>query len=237
VAKGLARSWLQCWSGDLTGDYPFKVIVDHWTYIASGLLVTVEISLLSLLLSAAIGCCLGVLRVVPWRLARWLSGAYVEFFRNVPPLVHLFFIFFALPRLGIELSSFTSGVIGLTVYHAAFVAEITRAGIEAVGRAQLDAARSLGFSYLGAMRHVILKQAVWLVLPPLGNIFISLIKTSSLVAAISATDLMYQSEILQERTFKTFEVFGFACIVYIALTLPLGRFMHRLERFSPAQSS
>ena len=221
----------------MVADYPFKVIVDHWTYIWSGLLVTIEISLLSLMLSALFGGLLGVLRIVPSRLVRGITGFYVEFFRNVPPLVHLFFIFFALPRLGIGLSSFTSGVIGLTVYHAAFVAEITRAGIEAVGRPQLDAARSLGFSYLGAMHHVILKQAVWLVLPPLGNIFISLIKTSSLVAAISATDLMYEAEILQEQTFKTFEVFGFACLVYIAMTLPLGRLMHRLERLVPARSA
>lgn len=218
-------------------DYPFKVIVDNWHYIASGLIVTIEVSVLALLLSMVLGGILGVLRIVPSRVARFATRAYVEFFRNVPPLVLLFFIFFALPRIGIGFSSFTSGVIGLTVYHAAFVAEITRAGIEAVGRAQLDAARALGFSYIGAMRHVIMKQAIWLVLPPLGNLFISLIKTSSLVAAISTTDLMFESEILHERTFKTFEVFGFACLVYIALTLSLGTLMQRLEGRLPNRSA
>ena len=210
-------------------DYPFKVIVDNWPAFLSGLGVTLQVSALSLLLSILLGGLLGVLRVVPVGALRRISGAYVEFFRNVPPLIHLFYIFFALPRLGLVLSSFTSGVIGLTVYHAAFVAEILRAGINAVGRHQLESARALGLSYMGAMRYVVLPQAITLVLPPLGNLFVSLIKTSSLVAAISAADLMFQAEILNERTYRAFEVFTFAGLVYLMLTLSLGAAVHRLE--------
>jgi putative glutamine transport system permease protein len=210
-------------------DYPFKVIVDNWPAFLSGLGVTLQVSALSLLLSILLGGLLGVLRVVPVGALRRLSGAYVEFFRNVPPLIHLFYIFFALPRLGLVLSSFTSGVVGLTVYHAAFVAEILRAGINAVGRHQLESTRALGLSYVQAMRYVVLPQAVALVLPPLGNLFVSLIKTSSLVAAISTADLMFEAEILNERTYRTFEVFTFAGFVYLILTLSLGTAVHRLE--------
>lgn len=217
-------------------DYPFKVIFDNWNYIGSGLLITVEISVLSLLFSIALGGLLGILRVVPVRTVQMLSGAYIELFRNVPPLVHLFFIYFALPRVGIVLSSFTSGLIGLSLYHAAFVAEILRAGIEAVGRPQFEAARAVGFSYWGALRHVVLPQAIWIVLPPLGNLFISLIKTSSLVATIATADLMYESEILHERTFLTFEVFTFACLVYLVITVTLGTAMHHLEGKLPSRS-
>jgi putative glutamine transport system permease protein len=210
-------------------DYPFKVVVDYWPQLASGLGVTLEVSALTLVLSIVVGGVLGVLRVAPLGVLRQASGAYVEFFRNVPPLIHLFFIFFALPRAGVVLSPFVSGVVGLTVYHAAFVAEILRAGINAVGRPQLEGARALGLSYVRAMRHVVLPQAGALVLPPLGNLFVSLIKTSSLVAAISTPDLMFQAEILNEQTYRTFEVFTFAGLVYLVLTYTLGSVLHRLE--------
>ncbi len=138
-------------------------------------------------------------------------------------------MFFALPRLGIVLTAFTAGVAGLTIYHAAFVAEILRAGLNAVGRAQLEAARALGFGWLQSMRYVMLPQAVAIVLPPLGNLFISLIKTSSLVAAISVADLMFEAEVLNERTYRAFEIFAFAGIVYLAMTYSLGTALHRLE--------
>jgi aspartate/glutamate/glutamine transport system permease protein len=216
-------------------DYPFKVIVDNWPLFASGLVVTLQISVLSLLLSILLGGLLGVLRVAPAEPLRRLSGAYVEFFRNVPPLIHLFYVFFALPRVGIVMSSFTCGVLGLTVYHAAFVAEILRAGINAVGRHQVESARALGFNYVDSMRYIILPQALAIVLPPLGNLFISLVKTSSLVAAISATDLMYQAEVLNERSFRAFEVFGFAGLLYLSLTLSLGALIHRLEALLPVR--
>jgi putative glutamine transport system permease protein len=210
-------------------DYPFKVMVDHWPQLLSGLGVTLQVSILSLGLSIILGGLIGILRVVPVPALRRLSGGYVEFFRNVPPLIHLFYMFFALPRVGLVLSSFACGVVGLTIYHSAFVAEILRAGINAVGRHQFESARALGLSYAGAMRYVILPQAIAIVLPPLGNLFVSLIKTSSLVAAISAADLMFETELLNERTFRTFEVFTFAGLVYLMLTMSLGAGLHRLE--------
>ena len=210
-------------------DYPFKVIVDNWPALARGLLVTLEISLLSLALSIVCGGLIGLMRVAPLSALRPISAVYVEFFRNVPPLIHLFYIFFALPRIGIVLSGFTAGVLGLTIYHSAFVAEILRGGINAVSRSQMDAARALGLGYLDAMRYVVLPQALRVVLPPLGNLFISLVKTSSLVAAISAADLMFESEVLNERTFRAFEVFTFAGLVYLVITYALGACLHALE--------
>ena len=215
--------------------YPFKVIVDHWEEFARGLVVTIEISLLAMILSIALGIVLGVLRVVPNRLVRALAGAYVEFFRNIPPLVHLFFFFFGLPRLGIVMSPEVCGVLGLAMYHAGYVAEILRAGIEIVGRNQMEAGRALGFTYLGTMRHAILPQALWVVLPPLGNLYVSLFKTSALVATIGVTDLMYEAEIQHERTFRTFEVFAFVGLVYVALSMLFGAALHALEGYAQAR--
>lgn len=209
--------------------YPFKTIFDHWSDFASGLAVTMEVSVLSLILCVAIGLVLGLARVFPIRPVRILAAAYVEFFRNIPPLVHLFFFFFALPRLGVVLSPFTCSVLGLAMYHASYVAEILRAGIGAVGRDQMEAGRALGFTYLGTMHHVVLPQAISLVKLPLGNLFISLFKTSSLVATIGVADLMYQGELLNERTFLTFEVFGFVGLVYLALSMAFGAILDQIE--------
>jgi polar amino acid transport system permease protein len=201
----------------------------NWLDLLRGLGVTLEVSALSLALCIAIGLVLAIARLLPSRLTRTLALCYIEFFRNIPPLVHLFFFFFALPRLGIVLPAFTCGILGLAMYHASYVAEILRAGIVAVGRDQMDAARGLGLSYLGAMRYVILPQSVWLVAPPLGNLFISLFKTSAIVATIGIVDLMYQGQILNERTFETFPVFGAVGLVYLACSMVFGTVLERLD--------
>jgi polar amino acid transport system permease protein len=213
-------------------DYPFAFMVEHWADIISGLAVTIEVSLAAMILSMILGVVLGVARVLPSRLVRSLAGGYVEFFRNIPPLVHLFFFFFGLPRLGIVLPNFVCGVLGLAMYHAGYVAEILRAGIEVVGRNQMEAGRALGFSYFGAMRHTVLPQALWVVLPPLGNLYISLFKTSALVATIGVADLMYAAEILHERTFRTFEVFAFVGLVYVVLSMSFAAALHALEAYA-----
>jgi len=201
----------------------------NWIDLLRGLVVTLEASALSLLICIAIGIVLALARSTPNRIAHALAIGYVEFFRNVPPLVHLFFIFFALPRLGIVFPPFVCAVLGLALYHASYVAEILRAGIQAVGRDQLDAARALGFSYLGAMRYAVLPQSIWLVAPPLVNLFISLFKTSALVAAIGVADLMYWGEILNEQTFRTFEVFSAVGLVYLVCSIALSFALGRLE--------
>jgi ABC-type amino acid transport system permease subunit len=154
----------------------------------------------------------------------------VEAIRNVPPLVLLYFIFFALPHAGLVLDPFTSGVLGMTIYHTAFVAEVLRAGVEAVGRPQLDAARSLGLNAGQALRYVVLPQAAIVVVPPLGNLAISLTKTTSLVAIISVSDLTYQSQILVSDTFRPFELFAAAGAVYLLLSLGLGQATRAAER-------
>lgn len=208
------------------------VLIEHWEAFASGLWITIATSILSLVLAMVLGVILGSVRAAPNLVLRFLAGAYVEIFRNIPPLVLLFFFFFGLPRIGVVFSSFWCGVLGLALYHAGFVTEILRAGIEAVGRNQLEAARALGMSFPVALRRVILPQAFWLVLPPLANIYISLFKTSALVATIGAADLMYHAQILHERTFRTAEVFGMAGLIYVGLGLAMGAWLNRLQAYA-----
>lgn len=208
------------------------VLIEHWDVFVNGLWITIATSVFSLLLATVLGVILGSVRSAPNPLLRFFAAAYVEVFRNIPPLVLLFFFFFGLPRIGIVFSSFWCGVLGLALYHAGFVTEILRAGIEAVGRNQREAARALGLSFVGALRLVILPQAFWLVLPPFANIYISLFKTSALVATIGAADLMYHTQILHERTFRTAEVFGTAGLIYVVLGLAMGAWLNRLQAYA-----
>jgi putative glutamine transport system permease protein len=212
-----------------------KVIVDHWPDILHGFAITVQVTVLSALLSTLLGILLGIARASPSKIVKGLAGAYVEFFRNIPPLVLLFFFFFGLPRLEIVFSSFTCGVLGLALYHAGFVAEILRAGIESVGRHQMEAGRALGFTFIGTMRYVLLPQAGWIVLPPLTNLLISLFKTSTLVATIGVHDLIFQAEVLHERTFQTAQIFGFVGLVYLSISLLLGVGLNWLNAFVAAR--
>jgi His/Glu/Gln/Arg/opine family amino acid ABC transporter permease subunit len=211
-------------------DYPLRPVFENWRLVWQGLLVTVQVALLTLMLSLAAGGALAFLRVMPSGPGQLVARAYVRLFRNVPPLILLFFVYFALPKSGVVLSAFWSGVLGLSLYHAAFAAEIFRAGIEAVGRAQFEAASAIGLNRTQAMRYVVLPQALATVVPALGNLTVSLTKTTSLVATISVADIMYQAQYLEAATFRTFEVFAFAGGVYLVLVLVLEHLTDRFER-------
>lgn len=205
-------------------------VIDHLPNMLEGLLLTIRLALLAGVASLALGIVVGLLRVVPLGPLRQLATAYVELFRNVPQLILLFFFFFGLPQVGLSLDPFMCGVIGLSVYAAAFVAEAVRAGIQAVARGQVDAARSLGLSYLETMRYVVLPQALMMVLPPLGNTFISLIKGTALVTTIGVADLMHWAELVEARTFATFPTFTLAALFYLVLIVPLSLGVNVLER-------
>lgn len=204
-------------------------IIDNLPLFLEGFSTTIWLAIASGLGSLVLGTLIGLLRVVPLAVARIGGTAYVEFFRNIPPLVLLFFFYFGLPRAGLVLDGFVCGLLGISMYTAAFVAEAVRAGIQAVGRGQVEAARSLGFSYMATMRYVVLPQAFTTVLPPLGNIFIGLVKTTALVATIGVADLMYQAQVIESRTFATFAAFTTVAVLYLALIVPLSLGVNTLE--------
>jgi putative glutamine transport system permease protein len=210
---------------------PFgTAVASNLPLLLDGLRVTVQLSALALALALALGLVFGVVRIVSFVPLRAVGTAYVEFFRNTPLLVQTFFAYFGLPAAGIRLPGFAAAFVALGVYTGAFVAEVVRAGILSVGRGQLEAARSLGLSYLQMMRFVVLPQAVAATIPPLGNLAIALVKNSSLASTIAVADVMYNGEIVNSRTFATYEVFGFVAVCYLALTLPMGAAVNALER-------
>ncbi len=166
-------------------DFFGKAVLDNLPLLWDGFQLTIWLSVLSCIVSLVLGTVIAILRVQPLGPLRAFAVGYVEFFRNTPLLIQLFFFYHALPKAGISLSGFESAMWGLSIYTAAFVAETVRAGILSIHRGQMEAARSLGFGYVDAMRYIVLPQAFSIIIPPLGTLFIALIKNTSLASTIA----------------------------------------------------
>ncbi|WP_435923524.1 amino acid ABC transporter permease [Paenibacillus sp. DYY-L-2] len=208
----------------------FSLLIDHYDTFLKGFLNTIWASLLGLLGSFVLGTVIAVFRITRSRTLRWFGTAYVEFLRNIPLLLVVFLFYLGLPSLGVTLSGFASGTIGLAVYTSAFIAEAIRAGIMAVPKGQTEAARSSGLTYVQSMLYVVLPQAIKLVIPPLGNQFINLVKNSSILSIVAGFDLMYYGDIIATETFDTINTYIFVALFYLLLTLPLSYGTRILER-------
>lgn len=197
-------------------------------WLVSGLLVTIKLSAISIVLSFLTGLLIAVMRMSHNQPVRWLAHIYLEFFRNTPLLVQIFFWYFGsykilpmvvnnwLNEVGFE---FAAAAIALTVYTSAFIAEDIRSGVLSIPKEQMEAARSAGFSYLRSMQYVILPQAVRITIPPLINQFLNLAKNSSLAMTIGVMELTYQARQVESYTFKGFEAFSAATVVYVGISL------------------
>jgi polar amino acid transport system permease protein len=207
----------------------WSVITQNLPLFFTGVRMTLTVSFLALLVSIPIGAVAGLFRVSRLRLLRFVAGVYVEFFRGVPLLVLLIWIFFVLGRF-LRLGPYWSAVLGLGIFSGAFVAEIVRSGIQAVPRGQMEAARASGMTYLQAMRYVILPQAVRKVLPPMASQFIILVKDSSLVSVISIVELSMVAKNLVATTFRSVEIWTFVAILYFCITYGLSLLIAFCER-------
>lgn len=208
----------------------FSILTEYWDMYIKGFGNTVQASLIALIGSFILGTIVAVFRIAPIRPLNWLGTVYVEFIRNIPLLLVVFIFFVGLPAIGIRLEPFTAGTAGLTVYTAAFIAEAIRAGILAVPKGQTEAARSSGLTYVQTMRFIILPQAIKIVIPPIGNQFINLVKNSSILGVIAGLDMMYYADLVASETFVTFDVYIFVAMFYLVLTIPLSFGVRHLER-------
>lgn len=205
-------------------------VLGHWREFLDGFRVTLVASLMALAGSLALGTAVGVLQATRVRLLVALCRAYIEFFQNTPLLVQAFLFFYGLPSLGITWQSLTVGVVSLTLYTGAYMAEVVRAGIQAVPRGQLEAALSQGMTFLQAMRLVVLPQALRVLLPPLTNQCVNLVKNSALLAAIAGHDVLYVADDFSSQTFIILPTYGLVMLLYLAITLPLSRLVFWLEQ-------
>lgn len=208
----------------------FSILTNNSEMFIEGFKTTLFVSFLALIGSFILGMLFAVCRIAPIKPLNWIGAVYVEFFRNIPLLIIVFFIFTGLPVIGIRLNGFTSGAIALMIYTGAFIAEAIRAGILAVPKGQTEAARSSGLTYIQTMRYVILPQAIKIVVPPLGNQFINLVKNSSILSVVAAGELMYQGDLISAKTYVTFDVYIFIGLLYLIITIPLSLGVNSLEK-------
>jgi len=191
---------------------------------------TLLVSFLALLLALALGIIFGLFSTSSKKILKRISRVYVEFFQNTPLVVQVFFVYNALPYVGVRLDVFIIGMLCVGVYHGAYVSEVVRAGIGSIPRGQMDAARSQGFSYLQAMAYIILPQTVTIVLPPLANQAVNLIKNTSVLALIAGGDLMYRADSWASNgTLSYGPAYLVTGVLYFALCFPLVSWARRHE--------
>ena len=198
--------------------------------LLQGLGNTVLLCVAGLGLGLVIALFVGLARASGFRWLSWPAALYIEVIRDSPLLMQFYFVFFALPLMGLQVPIFVAGVATLMLNASAFMAEIVRAGIQAIGKDQWDAARALGMGYLPCMRHVVMPQAARVMIPPGVGLLIGLIKDSSVVSVISYIELTRVGQILTEKTFLSFQVFGIVAALYFVLCYPLSRLAVYAER-------
>lgn len=216
--------------------FKWQALFETWPLFAEGLGKTLTVSVLALLFALVLGTLFGVLGTAPWRMARVVNRVYVDIIQNTPLFTQVMFLFYALGHWKIYPTPLWIGVIGLGLYHGAYIAEVVRAGIQSIHRGQLEAAFSQGFTYPQAMRYVILPQASQVVLPPMTNQAVSLIKNSAILATISGYDLMHQADSWSAETGYYGPAYLAVWAVYFLLCFPLAAYARRLEaRFAKAR--
>ena len=217
----------------------WKLITRYGNFFFEGLRNTLLIAIMAVALGTVLGALMALCRMSNIKPLRWLATAYIEFFRGTPLMVQLMFIFYGLPMIGItfpeipfieNFQRFAAGIVAMSLNSAAYVAEVIRSGIQAVDVGQMEASRSLGFNKAQSMLLVILPQAIKNILPALGNEFVTVIKESSIVSVIGIADLMYRTNGVKAKNYKTLECLFIAAIIYFILTFVSSRLIALMER-------
>lgn len=208
----------------------FSDAVEFMPVLMAGVGMTIGITLCALVLSMVVGLGWALMGLSKWAPIRWISQSVITVIRGIPILVQLFYVYFVLPQLGLSLDAFVAGVIGLGVAYSAYQAENFRAGIEAVDKSYIEAAKSLGMSDAMIMRRVILPLAIKVSLPPFGNTAIMLLKDSSIASTITVAELTRAGQLLALSTFKNMSVYSLIALLYLAMSLPLTFLTRWLER-------
>jgi polar amino acid transport system permease protein len=194
-----------------------------------GALVTLEISACAMLLATAIGLLLGLVSVSDLTAVKAVVRVYVYFIRGTPALVQIFLVYFALPRIGLELSSFWSGVVALAFNSAGFIAEIVRAGLQSIDAGQSEAALSIGMTTRQTIVYILLPQSLRRITPPLTNEVITLVKTSSLLSVISVFELTRTAQVIIAERFVPFELYFALAVYYLVMITALSWASEYLE--------
>jgi polar amino acid transport system permease protein len=197
-------------------------------FIGDGLVITFQITIVSMTFALILGLIAGLGRTATNSFFNILASLYVEVIRGIPLLAQLFWIYYAMSRF-IRLGPQVSAVLGLTICYGAYIGETFRGGIQSIPKGQMEAARALGLTRAQAMRHVIIPQAVRVILPPVGNEFIAMLKDSSLVSVLAISDMLRRGREYASRTFAYFETYTLVALVYLLVTLIFSRVVFYIE--------
>jgi His/Glu/Gln/Arg/opine family amino acid ABC transporter permease subunit len=207
-----------------------RILVNNIDALLLGVLMTLVISAGAMLVGLILGLIIALIRISKQQLLNNLAGIYIQFFRGIPQYVFLIWLYYGISMLtGINFAPIQAGIIALSMQYAAYLAEIYRAGIQAISKGQTEAAMSVGLSKRQAYQFIILPQALRIVIPPIGNMYIGMLKDSSLVSIIGVNELMRQTFIKSNLYFRPFEFFTTAALIYVFLTFVFSSFVNRLE--------
>ncbi|MBZ9895597.1 MULTISPECIES: ectoine/hydroxyectoine ABC transporter permease subunit EhuC [unclassified Mesorhizobium] len=198
--------------------------------LLQGAVLTIEIAVLGSLLAVVMGVLAALARMYGPAPLRWLATVYVEIFRGTSALVQLFWLFFVLPQFGVTLDAFPVAVLALGLNVGAYGSECVRGAIQSVARGQWEAGTALNMSRAQMLRRIILPQAFVAMIPPWGNLFIELLKSTALVSLITLTDLAFKAQQMNQNTFKTIPIFTLVLLMYLAMSLTVSIGMRLLER-------
>jgi putative glutamine transport system permease protein len=210
----------------------WKALFLDWSIFKDGLLTTLSVSITALLLALLLGTIFGIFSTSKSKVLKTISRSYVELIQNTPLLIQIFFWYNGLPYIGIVLPVFLIGFLGLGIYQGAYVAEVVKSGINSIPKGQMEAAYSQGFTYWEAMFYIILPQAKMIILPPLTNVSVNLIKNSSVLAIIAGGDLMYHADSWSSGNLYWGPAYVATGVLYFCLCYPLTRLAKRLEQVS-----
>jgi len=207
------------------------VAVESLGPLFAGLLMTVELTIVVMALSLVFALFVALGGMSRFWPLRWVVKTYIEIIRGTPLLLQLVYIYYALPEIaGIRFDPFAAGVIALTLNYSAYISEVYRSGIQAIGRGQHDAAAALGMTGPLAMRRIILPQAIRIVIPSLGNYFIGLFKDTALCSAVSIQEVLFTAQIIAAQSFQYFTLYTVVLIMYLGVSFPAARLVGYLER-------
>ncbi len=216
------------------GAINWGLALDSFPVLVQGAKITLQFTVVSIFFGMILGLVFALGRMAKSKIIKFLAATYIDFFRGTPLLVQIFLIYFGLPQLFPftlpDNYQYIAGAIAMSLNCGAYTAEIFRAGIQSIDYGQAEAARSLGMSHIQSMRYIILPQAFKVVVPPLGNEFITLLKDSSLLAIIAIEDLMYTGKIIAGRTFQALPIFMMVAVMYLSMTMVLSRLVNYTEK-------
>ena len=216
--------------------FKWEALLGDWEVFAQGFGMTIAVSALALCLALMLGIAFGLMGTEKNGLFRFVNRCYVELIQNTPLVIQIFFFYNGLPYIGIQLPVFWVGMLGIGIYHGAYVAEVVRAGIQSLPQGQFEAAGAQGFSYADTMRYIILPQARRLAYPPLTNLAVNLIKNTSVMAMVAGGDLMYHADSWASANLYYGPAYVVTGLLYIAICFPLATYAKHLERRMEVQA-